>query len=119
MKKVLKMAPHSSTLAWKIPWADTSIWCPGTALTDPETYAGSIGVLRCCPFDSRCSDYSGGGVGFFSSGDFLNAYLLFLFVSPFCCWTYAFVQEVLLSVDWINFCPVGFEYGLRSLGGVF
>lgn len=93
----------------------------GLLLTDPEIYAGSIGVLRCCPFDSRWSDYRGGGVGFFSLGDFLNAYLLFLFVSvcPFCCWTYAFVQEILQSVDWINFCPVGFEYVLRSLGRGF
>lgn len=60
-------------------------------------------------------------LGFFLSGDFLNAYLLFLFVSvcPFCCWTCAFVQEVLLSVDWINFCSVGFGYVLWGLGGFF
>lgn len=51
-------------------------------------------------------------------GDFLNAYLLFLFVSvcPFCCWTCAFVQEVLLSTNWVNFRSVGFEYVLRGLG---
>ena len=61
------------------------------------------------------------GFFFFFSGDFLNAYLLFLFVSvcPFCFWTCAFVQEVLLSVDWINFCPVGFEYVLQFLGFFF
>lgn len=90
-------------------------------ITDTGIYAGFIGVLRCCPFNSRCSDYSGGRVGFFLSGDFLNAYLLFLFVSvcPFCCWTCAFVQEVLLSVDWVNFRSVGFEYVLRGLGVFF
>ena len=95
----------------------------GLLVTDTKIYAGFTGVLRCCSFNSRCSDDSGGRVGFFFffSGDFLNAYLLFLFVSvcPFCFWTCAFVQEVLLSVDWINFCPVGFEYVLQFLGFFF
>ena len=47
--------------------------------------------------------------------------MLFLFVTlcPFCSWTCVFVQEVLLCVDWINFCPVWFEYVLQFLGGFF